>query len=105
MARKVAKKPAARPETAISKDVEAKVLARMEAEAPAGAQQGLFGGKGVENLKKIVKEIAPAVVKAGLLAGMDGAVTPDEVVSIVADVVRRILALSASPGTQEPEGV
>jgi hypothetical protein len=106
MAKAKAKAGKAKPDAGLAKDVEAKALAQFQAETPPWAQAGLFDGKFAETLKKVVKEITPGIVKGALLAGMDGAVTPGEVVNIVAEAARKIIALGESPagntGAPEP---
>lgn len=82
------------PDPQFSRKIEDAVLARLESEGPPpGAAAGLFGKGGGGKLKKIVQAVAPGILKGALLAGMDGVFAPDEIIGIVTDAVRRVIAL------------
>lgn len=71
----------------ISADVENRLDANMTVDTmPHGAQEGLFGGKLGEGLKKAI----PGLVKAVLAAGADGKFDASDVATLVFDLLAKI---------------
>lgn len=73
MARKVASKPATRPDKALVEQVTDEALASYEAnqtaDAPGGTQAALLGSRGKAALKKVLQSVAGNVLELALMAG------------------------------------
>lgn len=95
--------PTGKPDKALTQEVEAAALAQFQGPRdalPEGAQAGLkeFGA----NAKKVIKAVAPGVIKGVFVAGLDGSFTPEEIAGLVADATRRILLASKADDPASP---
>jgi hypothetical protein len=85
------------PDPALVQQVTAAAQAQLGGSAPEGTQAGLKElGQG---FGKVLKEVAPGVIRGIFAAGLDGQFTPAEMAAIVADTVRRIMERTGGTAT------